>query len=301
MLLQELEKKKLINPPQWLSSNLQCLCIIGSKAYGVNTEDSDWDLCGWVIPPKRYVFPHLNGEIQGFGTQQKRFDQFQKHHIKDESAAGGLGREYDVTVFSIVKHFQLMMDCNPHAIDFLYTPVNCILHSTQVNEMVREKRSLFLSKKAFHRYKGYAFSQLHKMESKKPTGKRKKIRETYGFDVKHAYHLVRLLSEIEQILVEGDLDLQEKGRREHMKAVRRGDFSEQEIRDWFKVKEKDLEKLYAESKLRNKPDEASIKQLLLDCLETHYGGLDKCIINPDAAVQALKDIQTILDRHEGGD
>jgi hypothetical protein len=64
------------------------------------------------------------------------------------------------------------------------------------------------------------------------------------------------------------------------------------------VKEKELEILYAESKLPHAPDEGKIKNLLLQCLEHHYGSLDKCIVNPDAAVTALREIQEVLERNK---
>ena len=298
MLLQDLEKKNLIHPPSWLSDNTQYLCVMGSVASGVSSDSSDYDLYGWAVPPKKLVFAHLDGELQGFGTQKKRFGQFQQHHVVDESAMGGKGREYDFSIYSIIKYFHLCMGANPNIIDSCFVPSNCVLHSTQIANMVRDKRKLFLSKLAWHKFKGYAYSELHKMTSKNPTGKRLEIREAHGFDTKFAYHIVRLLSEIEQILTEGDLDLQEKGRREHMKAIRRGEVSEKEIREWFAIKEKGLEKLYHESKLRDSPDEGAIKQLLLRCLECHYGSLEKCIVLPGVEKKALAEIREVLDRYE---
>jgi hypothetical protein len=131
------------------------------------------------------------------------------------------------------------------------------------------------------------------MKNKQPEGKRMKIVEEFGFDVKFAYHTVRLLDEAEQILEHGTIDLQRN--REHLKAIRRGDVSEDEIIKWASDKEANLEKLYHSSKLRNKPPEDEIKQLLLQCLEEHYGSLEKAIVNPDAAVVALKKIQEIIE------
>jgi hypothetical protein len=113
------------------------------------------------------------------------------------------------------------------------------------------------------------------------------------FDLKFAMHLVRLAYEAEQILVHHDLDLRKNS--EHLKAIRRGDIKEDEIRAWFSEKEKYLEKLYHESTLRYSPDEDAIKQLLFNCLEHHFGSLDKVIINPDKYENATKEIRKILD------
>jgi predicted nucleotidyltransferase len=269
---------------------------MGSVAYGVSSDTSDMDVYGWAIPPKEVVFPHLAGEVQGFGRQHKKFEQFQKHHIYMEDELGGKGREYDISIYNIIKYFQLVMENNPNMVDSLFVPQECVLHMTQVGGMVREQRKMFLHKGSWYKFKGYAYSQLHKMRTKDPKGKRKEIRDEFGYDVKFAYHVVRLLDECEQILTHGDLDLMRA--KEHMKAIRRGEVPEEQIREWFNVKEKELEILYGKSKLPHTPDEAKVKALLLQCLEHHYGSLDKCVVNPDAAVTALREIQEVLERNK---
>lgn len=115
-----------------------------------------------------------------------------------------------------------------------------------------------------------------------------------GMDSKALYHTVRLLSQCEEILLTEDLNLQEVGRREHMKAVRRGEISEKDIRKWASDKEHELEKLYANSKLPHGPREEEIRQLLLDCLEHHYGSLEKCVSNDNWAENSLREIQEII-------
>ena len=94
--------------------------------------------------------------------------------------------------------------------------------------------------------------------------------------------------------MEGDIDLQRNN--EQLKAIRRGEWTEERLRQWFADKESHLERAYAESTLRAAPDEARIKALLLDCLEEHYGSLEGCVVDPDRAVVALRNIQAELDR-----
>jgi predicted nucleotidyltransferase len=267
---------------------------MGSVAYGVSSDSSDLDVYGWAIPPKEEVFPHLRGEVPGFGRQVKRFEQYQEHHVEDRDALAGHGRMVDFTIFGIVKFFQLAMENNPNVIDCLFTPSTCVLHCTRVGNLVRENRRLFLHKGAWPKFKGYAYSQLHKLAIKQPTGKRAELVAEHGFDTKFAYHVVRLIGEVEQILLEGDIDLQRNN--EQLKAIRRGEWTEARLRAWFADKESDLERVYAESTLRPTPDEPRIKSLLIDCLEAHYGSLDGCIVNPDRALTALRNIQAELDR-----
>ncbi|MBC8427328.1 MAG: nucleotidyltransferase domain-containing protein [Proteobacteria bacterium] len=273
---QALEKKRFIKPPKWLTNNIQYECIMGSLAYGVSSDSSDLDLYGFCIPEKEMIFPHLSGGILGFGRQKEQFNQYQQHHIMDKSARGGKGQEYDITIYNIVKYFQLVMENNPNMIDSLFVPPTYITHTTQVGNMVRENRKIFLHKGAWHKFKGYAYSQLHKMTNKSPIGKRKEIIDKFGFDVKFGYHVVRLIQEAEQILMEHDIDLQRNN--EVLKAIRRGEKTAEWIEEFFASKEKQLEDLYVKSTLPYSPNENKIKELLLNCLETHYGSL-KSIIN----------------------
>ncbi len=158
--LRRLENEKLIHPPRWLIDNTQYVTQMGSVAYGVSNADSDQDIYGFCMPTKELLFPHLGGEIMGFGRQVKRFEQYQQHHIDDHSS----GKNYDITIYSIVKYFHLCMENNPNMIDSLFTPRRCILHSTEVAERLIEKRRIFLHKGAMHKLRGYAYAQLSKID-----------------------------------------------------------------------------------------------------------------------------------------
>jgi uncharacterized protein len=239
--------------------------LTGSQAYGTNTEDSDFDIYSFCVPPKHVVFPYTAGIIPYFGSQGEKFEQFQLHHVIYNT------KEYDMQVYNIVKFFQLCMENNPNMVDTLFVPPNCILHKTKIGDMVRDSRKLFIHKGCWHKFKGYAFSQLKKVMNKKPEGSRLAIVEKYGFDVKFAAHIPRLMDECEQLLLKGEMDLQRS--REFQKAIKTGYVTLEQIVDWYYAKLHDMEKLYESSKLPYSPDEAKIKNLLLNCLEEHYGTL----------------------------
>lgn len=327
----------LINPPKFVVGGLQYEAVMGSVAYGVSTDTSDMDIYGFCIPPKEQVFPHLNGEIHGFGRQHKRFEQYLEHHVLNKAKT----KEYDFQIYNIIKYFQLCMENNPNMIDSLFVPTNCILFSHKIANMVRDERKIFLHKGAWHKFKGYAFSELSKVKNKKILSfvkfckennidvsitlndaeklelvknkkdelisllkivekdgvktKRLKLVEQYGFDIKFSYHIVRLLNEVEQILNEGDLDLQRNN--DQLKSIRKGEWTLQQIEDYFNFKEKELEKLYNSSKLQYSPDESKIKQLLLNCLEEYYGNIEKCVVEKDTALNAIDEIKHILNKY----
>ena len=282
--------KSLISPPKWLPDNMQYEVITGSVAYGVSNDTSDMDIYGFAIPPKTDIFPHLRGEIPGFGLQHQRFNQFQQHHVKDGC------KEYDFTIYSIVKFFQLCMENNPNMVDTLFVPQRCVLFCTPIAQLVRDNRKLFLHKGAYHKFRGYAYSQLHKIGNKANASNpnRQASIEAYGYDVKFAYHVIRLALECEQILLEQDLDLERN--RELLKAIRRGEWSEQKIRDWFSAKEKQLDEAYNTSSLRHSPEQESIKQLLLSCLEQHYGSLHNAVML-DNKTALLDELQAVINKY----
>jgi len=292
--VQSLTKKGLAHPPKWLPQNIHYEVIMGSVAYGVSSDTSDMDVYGFAIPPKEDVFPHLRGEIMGFGKQKQRFEQYQEHHLMDKEAK----QEYDFTIYSIVKFFHLCMENNPNMVDSLFVPNRCVLYASPVAQMVRDNRKLFLHKGSYHKFRGYAYSMLHKIGTKANSSnpKRKKDIEEFGVDLKFSYHLVRLALEGEQILLEHDLDLERN--REVLKSIRRGEWSEEKLRDWFDEKEKHLEELYNKSDLRHSPDEDAIKELLMNCLEHHYGSLDNAVKREVTIDRMIAEMQNVLDKYK---
>jgi uncharacterized protein len=294
MLLDKLASKQVIHPPRWMIANTSYLTIMGSYAYAVSADSSDMDLYGFCIPPKDIVFPHLAGVVPGFGDQGERFDQWQEHHVKHPDNPK---QTYDFAVFSIVKYFQLCMENNPNMLNSLFTPRRCVVHSTQVAEMVRERRKEFLHKGSWHKFKGYAYSQMAKIRNKQNAANPKRAAEIaeHGYDLKFAYHTVRLLNEVEQILTEGDLDIERN--REQLKAIRRGEWTFEQLEAYFAQKEATLEVQYAESKLPHGPDEAKLKELLLNCLEHHYGSLALTIARAPDMERLLRDMDGVIAKY----
>jgi uncharacterized protein len=289
-----LTEKGLISPPKYVLNGIQMETQMGSIAYGCQESYSDVDIYGFCIPDKEMIFPHLRGEILGFGKQVQRFDQYQQHHIKDESN----DKEYDISIYNIIKYFQLCMDNNPNMLDSLFVPRRCILFQTQIGELVRSRRKIFLHKGAFFKHKGYAYSQINKIKTKNPIGKRKEIIEKYGWDIKFGMHCIRLLNQIEQILTEEDLDLERN--REQLKSIRRGEWTKEEVFEYLNTKERELETLYTKSKLRHSPDEPKIKQLLIDCLEMHFGNLGSAIVIPNQTENIIRDLEELIFKYKKG-
>jgi predicted nucleotidyltransferase len=263
---------------------------MGSHAYGCNNANSDYDIKGVFTSPKVMYFPATQGLIVGFDDIPK-CEHWNQQHIK--SADGK--KEYDFDVHNLTHFLRLAMVNNANHIDLLFTKETNVTHCSAVGRMILDARKMFPSKLLWKRFRGYASDQFHMLKKeKKPTGKRLEYVEKYGYDVKFAYHCIRLLNEAEQMLTTGNLDLMQ-GNDEY-KAIRNGEWSFDRLQKEFEARKLAVESVYHDSKLPEQPDYAKVKQLLLDCLEHHYGSLAKVVIRPDEASIALRDIDAILTR-----
>ena len=247
-----------------------------------------------MIPPKNDIFPHLDGNIIGFGAKYPSFQQYQEHHIQDKERQ----KEYDITAYSIVKFFNLCMENNPNIIDALFVPRRCVLYTTNIGEHIRSNRHIFLHKGGWHKFRGYSYAQMSKIDGKQNSSntKRKADIEKYGYDVKFGMHVVRLLLEIEEIMSTGTLTLDKNS--EILKSIRRGEWTLDRLKEWHQEKEKSLEHIFAESKLPHSPDENKIKKLLLECLECHYGSLTEAVRIDKNIENLVNDLQTVLDKYK---
>jgi len=297
-VVKHLVKQGLIKPPGFVDGNIQYETVMGSEAYGSSTELSDIDIYGFCIPPQHILFPHLVGIIPGFDRNVHGFEQYQRHHIMDTDAHAGKGQEYDIQIFNIVKYFRLCLDGNPNMLDSLFTPQDCVRFQTQLAVEVRDNRRLFLHAGCWSKLRGYSLSQIGKMKNKRAESGRHWMIEKYGYDLKFAMHAVRLLCEAEQIFTTGDIDLRKDA--ELYKAIRRGDWTSEEVIAWVDQKALYLEGIKDSCTIiPSKPREAEVKQLLVNCLEHHYGSLSGALSMPDRYKSALMDVQDIINKALG--
>lgn len=262
--------RSCVTPGQeWVVDNIQYLTLMGSHAYGTHHKDSDTDVYGFTIPPMKYIYPYIDNLIWGYDDFPK-FDQF-RGEVKGKTKKESL----DFQIYNITKYFTLVEANNPNMVDSLFTARNCILIETGIAKLIRQKRKLFLHKGSWHKFKGYAFSQLNKIKTDpddKQSPERKALIEKYGYDTKFAVHIFRLLDEVEQILTTGNIDLTRN--REQLKSIMKGFYTLEEVHAYFKEKEASLQKAYDASTLPWGPEihHEEIRSLLQQSLETFYFG-----------------------------
>ena len=287
-VVKKLVKNKLMTPPHDFCEETIYEVIMGSVAYGVSNNMSDMDVYAVTVPYKSMVFPHLTGHIHGFGPEPDNFDMYQKHHMQMDE------KEYDVALYSLVKYFALCADNNPNMIDSLFVPGRCVIYATEAGHHMRGYRRLFLSKRILSKLRGYAFKELKKLERPHPNAlsKRKAAIDEHGYDVKSAYHVVRLMLEAEQVLQEGNLDLERN--RQQLKHVRSGGYTLDELKAWFHAKDIELNKAQVDSELPVLPDFKRLTLVLFECLEMHFGKLDVAQEVDPRTVEKLEKIRRII-------
>ncbi len=128
----------------WLPTRTIYVTRHGSHAYGTNSATSDLDLRGIVIPPREYWYGNVN-----------RFEQTQN--------GPGADPNLDIVFFGVRKFFQIAVECNPNALELIFTDPSDHLLLTPLAEKLISNREMFLTQRALHTFSGYAFAQLKRI------------------------------------------------------------------------------------------------------------------------------------------
>lgn len=167
---------------------------IGSHAHGTHVppEDpdgiDDTDLMVIVVPPPQFVLG------------MRKFEHA-------EYKVGNL----DVVVYEWSKWLRLIAKSNPNVVGTLWNGVEDVLLPGFIGypsvRNIFDGRASFLSRRMYPAFIGYAHSQLHKMTHFAHQGymgeKRKTLMSRFGYDVKNAAHLIRLLRMACEVLENG--------------------------------------------------------------------------------------------------
>ena len=103
--------------------------------------------------------------------------------------------------------------------------------------------------------------------------KRRVLEQMYGYDTKHAMHLVRLMKMGIEILETGTVNVF-RDDREELKAIRNGAWTYEQVKEFADNSEKKLDSLYKTSTLPHNPDRNFIDNLCQSVVESYVFGRD---------------------------
>lgn len=147
--------------------------------------------------------------------------------------------------------------------DFHHAAMTLPVHfiQPQFQEVVRQERAY---NDVLDHWKSYESWKKQRNE------KRADLESKYGYDTKHAMHLVRLIRMGKEILTEGVVKVYRPDRDE-LKAIRDGAWSYDKVVDYAENVDAELNELYEKSTLRHAPDHKGISELYKEVCEEAYG------------------------------
>ena len=125
----------------YLKDNVFYLTLGGSRAYGTNLPESDYDLRGGYIekPGAMFALEPQKEEFCDIGT--------------------------DTCLYSLKKLVRLLSACNPNVIEMLGTRDEDVVYANSIGRKLRDSSRLFLSKRAYFTFSGYATQQLRRLQN----------------------------------------------------------------------------------------------------------------------------------------
>ena len=110
--------------------------MVGSQAQGTSTPESDIDIKG--------IYIQNIDDLISYGYEEY-------HEVsKDES------------YYEIRRFIDLLCSANPNAIEILFSPEDCVLETSPQFKILYENRHMFLTKKCYGSFAGYANMQIKK-------------------------------------------------------------------------------------------------------------------------------------------
>ena len=248
-------------------SKLEPHCILkgyrGSIAHGTYEETvthDDKDVMGIFVPPEDIVFGIRNVETIERTWEEKLS---QKRSVV-----------WDVVYYSLPKYLRLIMKQNPNVIMLLWLSEKHYMKVTKWGKLLIDNREKLLSRQCYKSFTGYAYGQLHRMTHHAPTGKmgakRKELVERFGYDVKNAGHLIRLLKMGLETLSTGEL-IVERHDNQMLLEIKRGEWELQRVLDYANDLFKKVEDALITSPLRARVSESLVNDLCMEIARGFYG------------------------------
>lgn len=245
------EQRKILFP-----DNLILLGYRGSIAHNMfvsNTDPNsidDIDLMGvYMAPEDHYI---------GMKSSKDVIEKFEG--------------QWDVVNYEFKKFVHLLLKSNPNVLSLLWLRENHYIERHKYGQLLIDNRDLFVSKKIYHSFTGYAYSQLKRMTHLATEGymgeKRKALVKKHGYDCKNAAHCIRLLKMGMEFLVEGRLNVF-RDDAPMLLEIKKGGWSLEAVQAEAKKLFGLADEAYVRSSLKNEPDYVAVNNLVKEILRDY--------------------------------
>ncbi|MGW0809711.1 nucleotidyltransferase domain-containing protein [Nonomuraea sp. NPDC002799] len=176
-----------------MSDDMILSVVLGSRAYGLDTEDSDTDRRGVFAAPTAAFW---------------RLDKPATHRD------GPLPEQFS---WEVERFCVLALDANPTVLECLWSPMVEVV--TPAGQRLRDLRGAFVSARARQSFAGYADAQFRRLDPAAPKWKQ-------------AMHMIRLLLSGLNLVRHGEPLVAMDAHRERLLAIKRGELPWAEVDAW---------------------------------------------------------------------
>ena len=204
-------------------------CVIGSRAYGLDDDQSDTDRRGIYVPPAE-----LHWSLYGVPDQ-----------LENDAT--------EEVYWEVQKFLVLALKANPNVLECLFTPV--VELATPLAQELLEMRQVFVTRLIYQTFNGYVLSQFKRMEAHQ--------RNHGTVKWKHVMHLIRLLKSGTRALQEGIVPVRVDEDRETLLSVKCGEVSWEEVDAWRRDLHQKFDDAFEHTNLPERPDHERVNRFLI--------------------------------------
>ncbi|MFJ9433132.1 DNA polymerase beta superfamily protein [Streptomyces sp. NPDC101490] len=209
-------------------------CVMGSRAFGLATEDSDTDRRGVYLAPAPLFWRFGKPPAHVEGPAEEQFS------------------------WELERFCELALRNNPNVLECLHSPV--VEHADALGRELLSLRGAFLSRGAHTTFVRYAQGQRRKLEAD--------VRQYGRPRWKHAMHLLRLLASCRDLLRTGELRIDVGEDREALLAVKRGEVPWPEVEARMNRLVEEADRARDTTPLPAAPDRARVEDFLVRARRT---------------------------------
>ncbi|MEE1752414.1 nucleotidyltransferase domain-containing protein [Streptomyces sp. SP18CS02] len=217
-----------MSPEELVRDHTIYSCVMGSRAFGLATEESDTDRRGVFLAPT---------------SLQWRFDKPPTH------VEGPADEQFS---WELERFCDLALRANPNILECLHSPL--VEHADTTGRELLSLRAAFLSRQVHATFVRYAAGQRRKLEAH--------TRLHGAPRWKHAMHLLRLLTSCRDLLRTGELVIDVGDERERLLSVRRGEVPWPDVTAWMARLADEADEAAAGSPLPPEPDRSRVEDFL---------------------------------------